>query len=72
MEWIKGIFNARFHIWKLRFLSRQYSWQMALKVKAKVQFSNLLVVTFPNPYAVKEIEEESFIEDIEEMLKKRT
>jgi transposase len=32
----------------LKFLSRQYSQQIALKVKAKVQFSNLLEVTFPN------------------------
>jgi transposase len=78
----------------LKFLSRQYSQQVALKVKAKVQFSNLLEVTFPNfntifhsdsqyyfmldvyekyphPYAVREVEETSFIKEIEEIGKKR-
>lgn len=32
----------------LQFLSRQYSQQMALKVKSKVQFANLIDVVFPN------------------------
>ncbi len=32
---------------ELKFLSRQYSQQISLKVKAKVQLSNLLDLTFP-------------------------
>lgn len=33
---------------ELKFLSRQYSQQISLKVKAKVQLANLIDLTFPN------------------------